>query len=57
MRKGHPFFLQVPLLQSLKIEAGKKLDLPEGESIVVHSIISIEVKDMKAHIVGLTAKE
>lgn len=57
MRKGHPFFLKVPLLQSVKIEAGKKLDLPDGESIVIHSIISIEVKDMIAHIFGLTAKE
>lgn len=57
MRKGHPFFLQVPLLQSLKVEAGKKIELPGGETLVVHSILSIEVKDMKAHIFGLTAKE
>lgn len=56
MKKGHPFMLEVPLLGVAKIQVGKELQFPNSETIIVHSIDTIEIKDTKATIIGFTAK-
>lgn len=57
MKKGTPFMLQIPMLRTAKIVAGKTIQVPGADPFTVHSIASIEFDGTRTTIIGYAAKE